>query len=91
MIASAPLSRPALRQTGLVRGIHVSITTRQEVEAWHGVLAFGDVGLGNKLAKYPTLLDLFRAQAVGEARAAATGKPDYSVNDVEMLPPLLAP
>ena len=33
----------------------------------------GIVDLGRKLTKYPTLLDLFRALALAEARAAATG------------------
>ena len=51
----------------------------------------GIVDLGKKLAKYPTLLDLFRAQAFGEARAAANGPADYQLKDVELLPPLLAP
>ena len=32
---------------------------------------------------------MFRAQAVGEARAAATGQADHSLADVEMLPPIL--
>ena len=51
----------------------------------------GIVDLGKKLAKYPTLLDAFRGGALAEARAAATGKADYQIKDVEMLPPLLAP
>ena len=51
----------------------------------------GIIDLGKRLAKYPTLLDVFRAQAVGEARAAASGRPDHQVSDVEMLPPLIAP
>ena len=42
-------------------------------------------------SKYPTLLDLFRAGAIAEARAAATGQPDVQMNDVEMLPPIVAP
>ena len=36
-----------------------------------------------------TLLDLFRASAIEEARAAAGRPADYRVADVEMLPPLL--
>ena len=36
----------------------------------------GIVDLGRKLAKYPTLLDVFRAGAVAEARAAAGGNAD---------------
>jgi 2-keto-4-pentenoate hydratase/2-oxohepta-3-ene-1,7-dioic acid hydratase in catechol pathway len=51
----------------------------------------GIVELGRKLTKYPTLLDVFRAGAVGEARAAASGAADYQVKDVTMLPPILAP
>ena len=51
----------------------------------------GIIDLGRKLTKYPTLLDVFRAEAIGEARAAATGQADHRLADVEMLPPLLAP
>jgi 2-keto-4-pentenoate hydratase/2-oxohepta-3-ene-1,7-dioic acid hydratase in catechol pathway len=51
----------------------------------------GLIDLGRKLSKYPTLLDLFRGQAIGEARAAATGLADCQMKDVEMLPPILAP
>src|SRR5436309_6384417 len=51
----------------------------------------GIINLGRKLTQYPTLLDLFRAQALAQARAAATGRPDYQIKDVEMLPPILAP
>jgi 2-keto-4-pentenoate hydratase/2-oxohepta-3-ene-1,7-dioic acid hydratase in catechol pathway len=51
----------------------------------------GIIDLGRRLTKYPTLLDVFRAQALAEARAAATGPADHQVKDVEMLPPILAP
>jgi 2-keto-4-pentenoate hydratase/2-oxohepta-3-ene-1,7-dioic acid hydratase in catechol pathway len=51
----------------------------------------GIIDLGRRLTKYPTLLDVFRAQALAEARAAATGPVDHQVKDVEMLPPILAP
>src|SRR5580692_4824501 len=51
----------------------------------------GIIDLSRKLTKYPSLLDVFRAQAIGEARAAATGQPDHRLADVEFLPPLLAP
>ena len=51
----------------------------------------GIIDLGRKLPQYPTLLGVFRAQALTQARAAATGRPDYQVKDVEMLPPILAP
>jgi 2-keto-4-pentenoate hydratase/2-oxohepta-3-ene-1,7-dioic acid hydratase in catechol pathway len=50
----------------------------------------GIVDLGRKL-KYPSLLDVLRAGALAEAGAAAKGQPDFAVNDVEMLPPVLAP
>src|SRR5688500_1327090 len=51
----------------------------------------GIIDLGRKLSKYPTLLDLFRAGAIAEARAAATGPADFQIKDVEMLPPIVAP
>ena len=47
--------------------------------------------LGRKLARFPTLLDVLRAQAVPEARAAAEGPADYQPGDVEFLPPIPAP
>ncbi|MEA2951389.1 MAG: hypothetical protein QOJ96_909 [Alphaproteobacteria bacterium] len=52
----------------------------------------GIVDLGRRLSgKYPTLLDLIRGTAIGEARAAAGSEPDLKMGDVEMLPPILAP
>src|SRR5689334_16176002 len=51
----------------------------------------GVIDLGRKLSKYPTLLDVFRAGAIGEARSAATGTPGYQLKDVELLPPIPAP
>ena len=51
----------------------------------------GIIDLGRKLSKYPTLLDVLRAQAIAEARAAAKGPADYQIKDVEMLPPIPAP
>ena len=50
----------------------------------------GIIDLGKKL-KYPTLLDVFRAGAVAEARAAASGAADHQIKDVELLPPITAP
>ena len=52
----------------------------------------GLVDIGRKLsAKYPTLLDVLRGNAVGEARQAASDQPDHQVSDLEMLIPILAP
>ena len=51
----------------------------------------GVIDLGRKLPKYPTLLDVFRAEAIAEARAAAKGAPDHELADIEFLPPLPAP
>ncbi|MEA2974511.1 MAG: hypothetical protein QOF19_31 [Alphaproteobacteria bacterium] len=52
----------------------------------------GIVDLGRRLSgKYPTLLDLIRGKALGEARAAAGSEPDHKMGDVEMLPPIVAP
>src|SRR5262245_45461341 len=58
--------------------------------SYGAVSGTGIIDLGRKL-KYPTLLDVFRAGALGEARAAATGAADHQIKDVEMLPPILAP
>ncbi|MBV8240454.1 MAG: 2-hydroxyhepta-2,4-diene-1,7-dioate isomerase, partial [Hyphomicrobiales bacterium] len=51
----------------------------------------GIIDFGRKLSQYPTLLDVFRAQALPQARAAAAGRPDHQVKDVGLLPPILAP
>src|SRR6266849_881336 len=59
--------------------------------SYGAVTGNGIIDLGRRLPKYATLLDLFRAGAIGEARAPASGQPDYQVKDVEMLPPILAP
>src|SRR6266849_3244549 len=59
--------------------------------SYGAVTGTGIIDLGRRLAKYPTLLDVLRAQAISEARAAAQGLPDHQVKDVEMLPPILPP
>jgi len=59
--------------------------------SYGAVIDSGIIDLGRKLSQYSTLLDVFRAQALPQARAAATGRPDYQVKDVELLPPILAP
>src|SRR5260370_21164154 len=51
----------------------------------------GIIDRGRTLTQCPTLRHVFRAQALPQARAPATGKPDYQIKDVEMLPPILAP
>jgi 2-keto-4-pentenoate hydratase/2-oxohepta-3-ene-1,7-dioic acid hydratase in catechol pathway len=51
----------------------------------------GIVDLARKLPTYPTLLDVFRAGAIGEARAVAAGAADHKLADVELLPPIMAP
>src|SRR5262245_42520051 len=58
--------------------------------SYGAVTAAGIVELGRRLT-YPALMDLWRSQAVPEARAAANAPIDYQVNDVEMLPPIPAP
>jgi 2-keto-4-pentenoate hydratase/2-oxohepta-3-ene-1,7-dioic acid hydratase in catechol pathway len=52
----------------------------------------GIVDLRARLSRFSTLLEVFRAQALGEAKAAADGvRPDVPLSEVELLPPLLAP
>jgi 2-keto-4-pentenoate hydratase/2-oxohepta-3-ene-1,7-dioic acid hydratase in catechol pathway len=47
----------------------------------------GIVDLGRRL-KYPALVDLLRADALGEAQRAAKDQPDHALGDVEFRPPL---
>jgi 2-keto-4-pentenoate hydratase/2-oxohepta-3-ene-1,7-dioic acid hydratase in catechol pathway len=56
--------------------------------SYGAVTGNGIVDLGRKLTKYPTLLDLIRADAIDEARAAATGSADHALKDVKLLPPV---
>jgi 2-keto-4-pentenoate hydratase/2-oxohepta-3-ene-1,7-dioic acid hydratase in catechol pathway len=58
--------------------------------SYGAVVGDGLIDLGRKL-KYPGLLELFRAGALGEARAAATGPADVAIKDVQLLPPILTP
>jgi 2-keto-4-pentenoate hydratase/2-oxohepta-3-ene-1,7-dioic acid hydratase in catechol pathway len=51
----------------------------------------GIIDLGRKLSNYPTLLDVFCAQAIAHLHSAANDPPDFAVDAVEMLPPILAP
>jgi 2-keto-4-pentenoate hydratase/2-oxohepta-3-ene-1,7-dioic acid hydratase in catechol pathway len=50
----------------------------------------GVIDLGRKLSgKYPALIDVLRADAVGEARQAASGQPDHQLSEVELLIPVV--
>jgi 2-keto-4-pentenoate hydratase/2-oxohepta-3-ene-1,7-dioic acid hydratase in catechol pathway len=61
-------------------------------EAYGAVKDDGIVDLKARLPKYSTLMDVFRAGALGEARAKAEGvRPDVSLSEAELLPPLHAP
>ena len=56
------------------------------------VVGDGIVDLRSRLSRFPTLLDVFRAQALDEAKAAAEGaRPDVPLGEVELLAPLTAP
>jgi 2-keto-4-pentenoate hydratase/2-oxohepta-3-ene-1,7-dioic acid hydratase in catechol pathway len=56
------------------------------------VVEDGIVDLRARLSRFSTLLDVFRAPALAEAKAAAEGvRPDVGLSEVELLPPLLAP
>src|SRR5215475_13333206 len=59
--------------------------------SYGAVSGSGIIDLGRKLTKYPTLLDVLRAGALGEMRAAASGPADHQVKDLEMLPPIPTP
>jgi 2-keto-4-pentenoate hydratase/2-oxohepta-3-ene-1,7-dioic acid hydratase in catechol pathway len=56
------------------------------------VVGDGIVDLRSRLSRFPTLVDVFRAQALDEAKAAAAGvRPEVPLADVELLLPLTAP
>jgi 2-keto-4-pentenoate hydratase/2-oxohepta-3-ene-1,7-dioic acid hydratase in catechol pathway len=56
------------------------------------VVGEGIVDLRSRLSRFATLVDVFRAQALDEAKSAAAGvRPDVPFGEVELLPPLLAP
>jgi 2-keto-4-pentenoate hydratase/2-oxohepta-3-ene-1,7-dioic acid hydratase in catechol pathway len=61
--------------------------------SYGAVVDGGVVDFGTRLgARFPTLVDLIRAAALGEARTALAGaRPDFPVSAIEFLPPLLAP
>jgi 2-keto-4-pentenoate hydratase/2-oxohepta-3-ene-1,7-dioic acid hydratase in catechol pathway len=66
--------------------------------ALHGRPSFGVVSgdgivdLRPRLHKFHSLVEVFRAQALDEARAASDGvRPDVPLSEVELLPPLSAP
>ncbi len=58
-----------------------------------GLADGGVVDLGARLgARYPALVDVIRAGALDEARAAVAGAPpDVALSAVELMPPLTAP
>jgi 2-keto-4-pentenoate hydratase/2-oxohepta-3-ene-1,7-dioic acid hydratase in catechol pathway len=52
----------------------------------------GIVDLRSRLSRFSTLLEVFRAQALNEAKATIAGvRPDVPLTEVELLPPLPAP
>ena len=56
------------------------------------VVGDGIVDLRPRLSRFSSLLEIFRAPALAEAKAAADGvRPDVGLSEVELLPPLLAP
>jgi len=61
--------------------------------SYGAVVDRGVVDFGSRLgARFPTLVDLIRAGAIGEARAVAAGaQPDFPLSAIELLRPLLAP
>ncbi len=56
------------------------------------VVGEGIVDLRARLSRFSNLLEVFRAQALDQAKAAASGvRADMPLAEVELLPPLLAP
>jgi 2-keto-4-pentenoate hydratase/2-oxohepta-3-ene-1,7-dioic acid hydratase in catechol pathway len=56
------------------------------------VVGDGVVDLRSRLSRFGSLLDVFRASALNEAKTVLGGvRPDLPLSEVEMLPPLAAP
>ncbi len=56
------------------------------------VVGDGIVDLRSRLSRFSTLLEVFRAYALDEAKAATTGvRPDVPLAEVELMPQLPAP
>lgn len=56
------------------------------------VVGEGIVDLRARLSRFSNLMEVFRGQALDQAKAAASGvRPDMPLAEVELLPPLLAP
>jgi 2-keto-4-pentenoate hydratase/2-oxohepta-3-ene-1,7-dioic acid hydratase in catechol pathway len=56
------------------------------------VVGEGIIDLRPRLHRFASLVEVFRAQALDQARAAADGvRPDVRLDEVELLPPLSAP
>ena len=56
------------------------------------VVGDGVVDLRSRLSRFTSLLDVFRAGALNEAKTAINGvRPDLLLSEVELLPPLAAP
>jgi 2-keto-4-pentenoate hydratase/2-oxohepta-3-ene-1,7-dioic acid hydratase in catechol pathway len=56
------------------------------------VVGEGIVDLRSRLSRYATLLEVFRAGALDQAKAVIAGvRPDVPLAEVELLPPLIAP
>ncbi len=56
------------------------------------VVGDGIVDLRGRLSRFSTLVEVFRAQALAEAKAVSEGvRPDVPLAEVELLPPLLSP
>ena len=56
------------------------------------VVGEGIVDLRSRLSRFGSLVEVFRAQALPEAKTVVEGvRPDVPLSEVELLPPLLAP
>ena len=61
-------------------------------QSFGAVVGDGIVDLRGRLSRFTTLVEVFRAQALPEAKAAAEGvRAEMPLTAVELLPPLVAP
>jgi 2-keto-4-pentenoate hydratase/2-oxohepta-3-ene-1,7-dioic acid hydratase in catechol pathway len=78
--------------TGENAAMRLASYTLRGRPSFGAVVADGIVDLRARLSRYATLTEVFRAQALDQARAAAENvRPDVPLAEVELLPPLSAP
>jgi 5-carboxymethyl-2-hydroxymuconate isomerase len=84
------MSEPICRVKARNRALKLATFSTGGRTSYGAVVGDGIVDLGPRL-KHLSLLDVLRAGALDEARGAAVAAPDIALEDVTLLPPVVAP